>query len=135
MIMKWMSAMANNHLNKRIAYLEENNKKNEEDKLQRIKNRLHERENRKKDAENFLDRVRDQNKVRETAALEYVKRANTEFNIAKKEQMMMGVKDGEKEKKRGEFLRASLRSRARAPSRAARDGGRPPQPRLLLPFF
>ena len=98
MIMKWMSAMANNHLDKRITYLEENNKKNEEDKLQRIKNRVNERENRKQDAEEFVKRIRYQNKVRENAALEYLERANTELKMAKKEQML-GVKDGEKEKK------------------------------------
>ena len=88
MIMKWMSAMANKHLDKRIRDLEENRKQDAEDKLQRINNRVYERENRKQDAEEHLHRVRCQNKVRENAAQEYVKRANIEFNIAKKEQMM-----------------------------------------------
>jgi hypothetical protein len=99
--------MANKHLDKRIRYLEVKDKKNEQDRLERIKNRLYERENRKQNSEEYLTRVRYQNKLRENAALELLERANAELNIAKKEQMM-GVKDGEKEKKRGEFQRALL---------------------------
>ena len=98
MIMNWVSAMANKHLDKRIRYLEVKDKKNEQDRLERIKNRLYERENRKQDSEEYLTRVRYQNKLRENAALEYVDRANAELNLAKKE-LMMGVKYGEKEKK------------------------------------